>query len=106
MRILVVDDNEDFLFAIRALLMSAGHEPYLAHDMQAALEICRVIKPDFVFVDINLNGVDGYHLAETLRGKCGLEDIPIWALSAYADDREKRLHAGIVGHIQKPITCD
>src|SRR5687768_15880576 len=105
MRVLVVDDNNDVRAATRALLVKAGHEPYLAHNVQSTLEICRVVKLEFVLLDLNLDGEDGYSLAETLR-KCGLEDVQIWACSAQADDRDKRRHAGIVGHILKPITFD
>jgi CheY-like chemotaxis protein len=106
MRVLVVEDSADVRAAVRKLLITAGHEPFLAHDIQSALEICRVMKPEFVLVDINLQGEDGYSLAETLRNQCGLDDVQIWALSAYADDRQRRRQAGIVGHIQKPLTFD
>ena len=46
------------------------------------MEICRRIKPDFVLTDIGLPGMDGYDLAVRLRKECGLEGVPIWAVSA------------------------
>jgi CheY-like chemotaxis protein len=106
MRVLVVEDSGDMRAMIRTLLITAGHDPYLAHDIQSALAICRVIKPEFVLLDINLEGEDGYSLAETLRGECGLGDVQIWALSGQADNEERRRQAGIVGHILKPISFD
>lgn len=104
MRVLIVDDSDDVRAAVRGLLMTAGHEPYLAHDVESALEVCGVIKPDFVFIDIRLPGEDGYTLAATLRKQYGLESVQMWALSGYADDEERRRNSGIVGHILKPLT--
>jgi two-component system, OmpR family, response regulator len=104
MHVLVVDDDEDVRAAVGALLQESGHIPSLAHDLQTALAICHAVKPDFVLLDINLIGEDGYTLADTLRKQCGLDGIQMWALSGYADDEERRRNSGIVGHILKPLT--
>jgi CheY-like chemotaxis protein len=104
MRVLVVEDNDDVRASVRKLLMLAGHEPFLAIDFRSAVEICRITKPEFVLLDINLPGQDGYSLAEKLRDECGLADVQIWALSGLADDSERRRKSGIVGHIQKPLS--
>jgi CheY-like chemotaxis protein len=104
MRVLIVDDCDDVRAAVRGLLMSAGHEPYLAHDVESAIEVCGAIKPEFVFLDIRLPGEDGYTLADTLRKQYGLGDVQMWALSGYADDEDRRRSSGIVGHILKPLT--
>ena len=62
------------------------------------------MKPDFVLTDIGLPGMDGYDLAERLRQECNLDDVPIWAVSSYPDNEERRKKAGITGHIDKPIS--
>jgi CheY-like chemotaxis protein len=105
MRVLVVEDNEDSLAAIAKLLTLAGHEPLLARNGNEAIAICNQTKPEFVLVDIALpNEQDGYSVAAKLRNERGLENVQIWALSAYPDLPAKRREAGIVGHIQKPLT--
>jgi CheY-like chemotaxis protein len=104
MHILVVDDDEDVRATVGALLLSAGHTTSLAHDVQSALVNCHSVKPEFVLLDINLAGEDGYTLADTLRKQCGLGDVQMWALSGYADDEERRRSSGIIGHILKPLT--
>jgi CheY-like chemotaxis protein len=104
MRVLVVEDNDNVRASVRNLLMLAGHDPFPAIDFQSALEICRIVKPEFVLLDINLSGQDGYLFAEKMRDECGLQDVQVWALSGFADDPERRRQAGIVGHIQKPIS--
>jgi two-component system CheB/CheR fusion protein len=104
MKVLVVEDSNDVAVVIQMLLKSAGHQPLLASDATSALELCRRDKPDFVLTDIRLPDFDGYELARRLRDECGLGDTPIWALSAYADNEERRKWAGITGHIDKPIS--
>jgi len=43
--------------------------------------------PGFVFLDIHLPGEDGYTLADTLRIKCGLKNVQMWALSGDVDEK-------------------
>ena len=104
MKVLVIEDSNDVAVVIQMLLKSAGHHPLLASDAEGAIELCRRIKPDFVLTDIGLPGIDGYDLAVRLREECGLEDVPIWAVSSYPDNAERRKEAGITGHIDKPIS--
>jgi CheY-like chemotaxis protein len=104
MKVLVIEDSNDVAVVIQMLLKSAGHQALLASDADSAVEICRRIKPDFVLTDIGLPGMDGYDLAVRLRKECGLDDVPIWAVSAHPDNPERRIAAGITGHIDKPIS--
>jgi CheY-like chemotaxis protein len=104
MRVLVVEDDNDVLTMMRSLLTRAGHEPVLASDPHSALEACQAVKPDFALLDIGLPEMDGYRLAEKLRDDCGLGNVQMWAVSAFADNERRRRQSGIVGHIQKPIS--
>jgi CheY-like chemotaxis protein len=106
MHVLVIDDDEDVCASVGALLKQAGHFPSVAYDAQSAIEVCRAVKPEFVLLDINLAGENGYTLADTLHQKFGLEHVQMWALSGYADDEERRRNSGIVGHILKPLTLN
>jgi CheY-like chemotaxis protein len=104
MNVLVVEDSNDVAVVMQMLLKSAGHHPLLASDAAAAIALCRQVRPDFVLTDIRLPDMDGYELARKLRDEFELEDTPIWAVSAYPDDVERRKWAGITGHIDKPIS--
>jgi CheY-like chemotaxis protein len=104
MRVLVVEDDDDVLAMIRALLTRAGHEPLLASNPHSALAACQTTRPDFALLDIGLPEMDGYSLAERLRDDCGLGNVQMWAVSSYADNERRRRQSGIVGHIQKPIS--
>ena len=104
MNVLVIEDSNDVAVVIQMLLRSAGHQALLARDGDAALAVCRRIKPDFILTDIGLPDMDGYELAARLREECDLADVPIWALSSHPDNEQRRLEAGITGHIDKPIS--
>jgi CheY-like chemotaxis protein len=104
MKVLVIEDSNDVAVVIQMLLKSAGHEALLASDAESAVEICRRVRPDFVLTDIGLPGMDGYDLAIRLRKECGLDGVPIWAVSSHPDNADRRREAGITGHIDKPIS--
>jgi CheY-like chemotaxis protein len=104
MKVLVIEDSNDVAVVIQMLLKSAGHQAILASDGEAALAVCRRMKPDFVLTDIGLPGMDGYELAARLRAECDLAEVPIWAVSAHPDNEPRRKEAGITGHIDKPIS--
>lgn len=104
MKVLVIEDSNDVAVVIQMLLKSAGHQPLLASDGESALAVCRRVRPDFILTDIALPGMDGYELAVRLREECQLTDVPIWAVSSYPDNEQRRKEAGITGHIDKPIS--
>ncbi len=103
-RVLIVDDNVDSAAGVAAFLRLAGHDVRMAHDGHAALREARSMRPEFVFLDLGLPGMDGFDVARRLRAEPGLESIRIIALSGYGQesDRQKSLEAGIDQHLVKP----
>ena len=103
--VLVVEDNEQNLYLVRFLLEGAGWTVVAAPDGPRALEEARSGRFDLVLLDIQLPGMDGYAVAQALRGNPALSSTPIVALTSYAmaGDREKALAAGCTGYIEKPI---
>src|SRR5690606_20871319 len=67
-RVLVVDDNHDTADSVGMLLESAGFATRVAYDGIAALEEAEAFRPEVVLLDIGLPGLDGYQVAERLRG--------------------------------------
>ena len=67
MRILVVEDQEEFALAIQMMLESEGYEVKLAKDSQEGY--CRYLqfKPDLVLTDIHMPGENGLKLMEHIR---------------------------------------
>jgi PAS domain S-box-containing protein len=67
LRILVVDDNHDAASALARLLTILGHVVAVAHDGRGALAKAADARPELVFIDIGLPGMDGYALGSALR---------------------------------------
>ncbi len=104
LRILVVDDNRDTAASCALLLKRLGHEVETAYDGLAALEEARAFRPQVLFLDIGLPGMNGYDVARTLRDE-GFEHEIIVAVSGYGqpDDRRRSREAGFDHHLVKPI---
>jgi CheY-like chemotaxis protein len=105
LRILVVDDNTDAAESLRMLLSVFGHQVEIAHDGQRALATAQTQKPQLVFLDIGLPGMDGYEVARRLRSDAGLADSKLIALSGYGTeaDQKRSRDAGFNRHLVKPV---
>jgi PAS domain S-box-containing protein len=102
-RILVVDDNNDARQALVVLLEMAGHELHEAADGLAGLASVSRVRPDIVFADIGLPGIDGFELARRIRAtKSGPRLV---ALTGYAhpDPRRRGVEAGFDAYLVKPV---
>ena len=67
-KVLVVDDNVDTARSAAMLLRKAGQTVEMVHDGFAALKAARTFEPDVIILDLGLPGLDGYKVAENLRG--------------------------------------
>jgi CheY-like chemotaxis protein len=107
LRILIVDDNQDTVTSCALLLKLIGHEVETAHDGPTALQRARDFKPQVLFLDIGLPGMNGYDVARTLRQE-GFEQETMVAISGYgqAEDRQRSLEAGFDHHLVKPVDQD
>ncbi|GAA5073395.1 response regulator [Lysobacter panacisoli] len=108
-RVLLVEDNEINRELAQDLLRRAGVEVVWAGNGQEALDVLEV-DPFFdgVLMDCQMPVMDGYDAARAIRGRLGLVDLPIIAMtaSAMADDRDEAIAAGMNDHIPKPIDVD
>jgi CheY-like chemotaxis protein len=107
-RVLVIDDNRDAAESMSMLLKMWGHEVVRAYDGPSALDSAREWQPAAVFLDIGLPGMDGYEVAERLRGLPNGKDAVLIAITGYGqeDDRRRSQRAGIDHHLVKPVALD
>ena len=105
-RVLVVDDNADALQSMALIARSWGHEVATARDGTEALAVAKIFRPDAVLVDIGLPGMDGYELAQRLRGQFDGHEprLLMIAMTGYGrtEDREAAHAAGFDVHMVKP----
>jgi PAS domain S-box-containing protein len=106
LRILLVDDNDDALELLSALLRDMGHEAHAADNAHDALELATRIAPELGLVDIGLPDIDGYELARRLHALPGLERLPLIALTGYgqSSDRARARETGFAAHLVKPVS--
>jgi CheY-like chemotaxis protein len=95
----------DAVFILSSLLKKLGHEVETARDAVSAVEAVRRIRPEIVFSDIAMPGVDGYELARRLRQMPESANITLVALTGYGQksDRQRAADAGFDYHLVKPI---
>ncbi|MFE3836230.1 response regulator [Pseudogemmobacter sonorensis] len=105
-RFLLVDDIHENMVALEALLRRDGLEIHMARSASEALEMMLVEDFQLAFVDVQMPGINGYELAELMRGTERTREIPIIFVTA-ADRNEARrfrgYEAGGVDYIFKPI---
>jgi CheY-like chemotaxis protein len=106
--VLLVDDNVDAVAVVAAWLKRAGHEVHEARDGVTATELARQIRPDVVFLDLGLPGLDGLGVARQLRSDPNLSRMRIVAMtgSGREDDRQAARDAGFDQYLLKPIDLD
>jgi CheY-like chemotaxis protein len=106
-RILLVEDNPDAREALRAVLEAEGHHVAAAVDGLAALELAATLRPEFVFIDLGLPGLDGFEVARRLRAS-GAKDTYLVAVTGYGqpEDRRRVEAAGFDAHLVKPVDPD
>jgi two-component system, chemotaxis family, CheB/CheR fusion protein len=104
-RLLVVDDHEDSVTMMAAVLRAKGYDVATARNGTAALEIATSFSPDLVILDIGLPEIDGYEVARRLRKIPAMADTFIVALSGYGteQDQGQAYEAGFNYHLTKPV---
>lgn len=100
-RVLVIDDNHDAADSLARLLQLWGFDTRIAYNGKEGLELARSYRPHCVLSDIGLPELDGYHLAEQFRQDQALKQIPLIAITAYADPQRAKA-AGFDEHLVKP----
>ena len=88
-RILVVDDNRDLTETLSMLLRVHGHDVRAAQDAPSAIETAVAFRPEVVFLDLGLPGIDGYELARRLRKHPDLGQARLAALSGYGQEADR-----------------
>ncbi len=101
-KVLVVDDEQQILRALRVILREAGFEALPAATGEEALDLAALQRPDAAIIDLLLPDIDGVELARRLRE---WTDMPLIVLSAVGEEDAKvrALAAGADDYVTKPF---
>jgi DNA-binding response OmpR family regulator len=105
-RIMLVDDDQDFVIAQSAVLRRAGYEVVVASDAVSAVAVAVHEKPGAVVLDIGLPGGEGTMVMQRLHALPSLAGVPVVILSG-RDPRRYRdgaMAAGASAYLTKPVT--
>ena len=106
---LLVDDLEENLLSLEALLRRDGLKLLKARSGDEALELLLHHEVALALVDVRMPGLDGFELAELMRGAERTRRVPIIFVTAGDADRQRKFRgygAGAVDFIHKPIEPD
>lgn len=107
--ILIVDDKKENLFSLKTLLELHRYQVDTASSGDDALK--KILKQYYalIILDVQMPGMDGYEVAETITGFSKTKDIPIIFLSAVNLDKRfitKGYESGAVDYVTKPFDPD
>jgi PAS domain S-box-containing protein len=105
LKVLVVDDHADNADLFALLVESCGHEARAAYGGEEGLSLARAARPDVMFADVGMPGMNGYDLAQAVRRDPALAGVRLVALTGYGrdEDRARAFAAGFDRHLTKPV---
>lgn len=96
-KILVADDDENIVEAIKAILESRSYTVVTAYNKEQALERAGDSEPDLIILDVMMSHItDGFEVARKLRADHQTHKIPIIILTAIHQELDKKLSPGII----------
>lgn len=107
--ILAIDDQEDNLALLEALLSSRGFVVHTALDGPTGLELAASARPDLILLDLAMPGMDGFEVLQRLRAQRLTAKTPVIVLTANyreAEMVERGLELGATEYLTKPIQMD
>ena len=104
-KVLVVDDDEDFLLHMKMLLSAENIEVALLRSAANIVEDVSEIRPDLILLDVVMDKVGGHDACRVLRSTEAWRDVPILMLTVYGNRKMlvDSLAAGADDFIEKPI---
>ncbi|MEH2075769.1 MAG: ATP-binding protein [Nostoc sp.] len=108
LKILVIEDNDDSAFSLKAVLEYFGHEVSIARNGILGVQTAREFEPNVIICDIGLPEMDGFAVAEELSKDSKFTDSIMIALTGYGsqEDKQLALQSGFKCHLTKPVDFD
>lgn len=101
-KILVADDDPGIVDAMQILLEDEGYEVITTMDGET-IAVMYEQKPDLVFLDIWMSGMNGSTICQKLKADEKTKSIPIIMFSANRDTQDIAMQCGADGFLSKPF---
>ena len=104
--ILIVDDSPTEVHVMKKALEKGGFKTAIAGDGREGVRLAKDLKPDLIFMDIVMPGMNGYQATRAISQDPGTRSIPIVMVSSKGleTDRVWGLRQGAVDYMVKPVT--
>jgi len=103
-KILVVDDEADFVEVMRTRLEASGYEVFSALDGATGLNMAHTHTPDCILLDIGMPQMDGFTFVTRIKQMQELQKIPIIIVSARGQDMQDLfIQEGVQDYLVKPF---
>ena len=110
-KIMLVDDDPDFVESTKIVLESKPYQVIVASNGDEALHKARKEKPDLILLDIIMPGKDGFTVAELIKKDTQLSRIPLLMLTSFSTKgsgtgipRSRGMSLEAEDYINKPVS--
>lgn len=101
--ILIIDDNEDILIMLHAMLQFKGYKVSTKATIENLESFIIGAAPDIILMDMLLSGTDGKEVCKLVKANSTIAHIPIIMISAHPNARVECLAAGANYFLDKPF---
>ena len=104
-RVLIIDDDAVSIGVISDFLEDSGFVVLVARNGERGIERAGYARPDIIFLDVLMPGIDGFETCRRLKSDPVTADIPVIFMTALTDteDKVKGFEAGAVDYVTKPF---
>jgi len=104
--VLVVDDERTLARAIKAYLTESGYGAEVAYDGESALTMLGTTRPDVVFTDVRLPGMNGIELLKKIREFDPAISVVVMTAHGSIEGAVEAVKLGAFDYVKKPIDLD
>jgi twitching motility two-component system response regulator PilH len=104
--ILIIDDSPTEVHVMQTALQRHGYRTVVAADGEEGVRLARQVRPDLIFMDIVMPGVNGYQATRTLTNDPDTRSIPIVMVTSKGQETDRiwGLRQGAIDYLVKPIS--
>ena len=102
-KVLVVDDDDDAIFALESILSRAKYKVFKARSGREGIEQAKKFSPDIILMDIMMPELDGIATILKMKGIQEISSIPVIVLTAVEGQEDEIVakNLGVVDYIRK-----